>query len=282
MSEHKVAVVQMVSTANLDDNLAAADRLVSDAVRQGASLVLLPENFAVLDGGPLAERAEREGDESAPLQMFLSRLARTHGIWLVGGTMPMLTRPRQGEQQAEVLTDGRVRPASLVFNSEGRQVARYDKIHLFDVQVDDGQAQYSESRSFEPGDSVATVATSVGRLGLTICYDLRFPELYRRLLEKGADIFTVPSAFTQVTGAAHWEVLLRARAIENQCYVLAANQGGVHNSRRETFGHSMIVDAWGRVMASVEKGEGVAVADIDHTELHELRRKMPVQQHRRL
>src|SRR5690606_11791335 len=269
MSVHKVAVVQMVSTSNLDDNLAAADRLVAEAVKQGATLVLLPENFAVLDGGPLADHAEREGDGSAPLQLFLSRLARTHGIWLVGGTLPMLTRPRQGG----LLTDGRVRPASLVFDSEGRQVARYDKIHLFDVRVEDAQEQYLESRSFEPGDEVETVATPVGRLGLSICYDLRFPELYRRLLEKGADIFTVPSAFTQVTGAAHWEVLLRARAIENQCYVLAANQGGVHNARRETFGHSMIVDAWGRVLASVEKGEGVAVADINHAELHELRRK---------
>lgn len=282
MIEHKAAVVQMVSTGNLDDNLAAADRLVAQAVQQGAGLVLLPENFAVLDGGPLAARAEREGDETAPLQRFLSDLARSHDIWLIGGTMPMMTRPRMGVAEAETVPDGRVRPASLVFDNEGRQVARYDKIHLFDVQVDDGQAQYSESRSFEPGDQVETIATPAGTVGLSICYDLRFPELYRRLLENGAEIFTVPSAFTQVTGAAHWEVLLRARAIENQCYVLAANQGGVHNARRETFGHSMIVDAWGRVLACVEKGEGVAVADIDRGGMQELRRKMPVQQHRRL
>lgn len=281
-NRHKAAVVQMVSTANMDDNLASADRLVAEAVRQGATLVLLPENFAVLDGGPQAARAEREGDTVAPLQRFLSGLARSHGIWLVGGTMPMLTRPQREGEAAEVVGDGRVRPASLVFDNEGRQVARYDKIHLFDVQVDDVQSTYSESRSFEPGETVETVDTPVGHVGLSICYDLRFPELYRRLMEEGAELFTVPSAFTQVTGSAHWEVLLRARAIENQCYVLAANQGGVHNATRETFGHSMIVDAWGRVLACVEKGEGVAVAEIDLSAMHELRGKMPVRQHRRL
>src|SRR5690606_37933018 len=224
----------------------------------------------------------REGDTAAPLQRFLSGLARSHGIWLVGGTMPMLTRPQREGEAAEVVGDGRVRPASLVFDNEGRQVARYDKIHLFDVQVDDVQSTYSESRSFEPGETVETVDTPVGHVGLSICYDLRFPELYRRLMEEGAELFTVPSAFTQVTGSAHWEVLLRARAIENQCYVLAANQGSVHNATRETFGHSMIVDAWGRVLACVEKGEGVAVAEIDLSAMRELRGKMPVRQHRRL
>ena len=281
MSKHRAAVVQMVSTSNLDDNLAAAERLIAQAAQQGANLVLLPENFAVLDGGPLQVHAEREG-ESAPLQQFLAQQARTHDIWLVGGTVPLITRPQQQGAEPETITDGRVRPASLVFDNEGRQVARYDKIHLFDVQVDDVQAQYSESLSFEPGDRVETVMTPAGMVGLSICYDIRFPELYRCLVDKGADIFTVPAAFTQVTGAAHWEVLLRARAVENQCYVLAANQGGRHNARRETFGHSMIIDAWGHVLARVEKGEGVAVADIDRVAMAELRRKMPVRQHRRL
>ncbi len=175
-----------------------------------------------------------------------------------------------------------MRPACLVFDPRGEMVARYDKMHLFDVQVDDRQAQYSESRSFEPGSRIVCVDAPVGRIGLSICYDLRFPELYRKLLEQGAEILTVPSAFTKVTGEAHWEVLLRARAIENQCFVLAANQGGVHNATRETWGHSMIVDPWGRVLARVESGEGVAVADIDLSALHALRSRMPIQSHRRL
>lgn len=278
----KAAVVQMVSTGDIRANLAAAGRLITEATAAGAALVLLPENFAVLDGGPLSQFAEREGDDSALLQGFLRDQARQHGITLVAGTMPMRTRPVNSGGEVETITDGRVRPSSLVYSPEGLVRARYDKMHLFDVQVADKQAQYMESRSFEPGDSVVTVATPLGKLGLSICYDLRFPELYRQLLEEGAEIITVPSAFTKVTGEAHWEVLLRARAIENQCYVLAANQGGVHNASRETWGHSMIVDPWGNVLARVEKGEGIAVAEIDLAHLHELRSRMPVQAHRRL
>lgn len=278
----KAAVVQMVSTGNVQTNLAAADRLIAEAAAAGAALVVLPENFAVLDGGPLSQYAEREGDDSSLLQGFLQQQARQHGIILVAGTMPVVTRPASPSGMVETITDGRVRPSSLVYSPEGLLIARYDKMHLFDVQVADKQAQYMESRSFEPGSSVVTVATPLGRLGLSICYDLRFPELYRRLLDEGAEIITVPSAFTRVTGEAHWEILLRARAIENQCYVLAANQGGVHNASRETWGHSMIVDPWGNVVARVEKGEGVAIAEIDLDYLHDLRRRMPVQAHRRL
>jgi predicted amidohydrolase len=285
----KAAVVQMVSTASVDANLKAAGRLIDEAAHAGASLVLLPENFVVLDGGPLSQFSEIEGDVQAPIQGFLADTARQHGIYLVGGTMPVKSRPLQIISAAgaavsapELIGDGRVRPASLVYDPQGKLIARYDKMHLFDVEVDDPQARYMESRSFEPGDNVVCVPTPLGRVGLSICYDLRFPELYRRLLEQGAELLTVPSAFTRVTGEAHWEVLLRARAIENQCYVLAANQGGAHNATRETFGHSMIVDPWGRVLARVEKGEGVAVASIDLESLHELRRKMPVQAHRRM
>ncbi len=278
----KAAVVQMVSTGNVHANLATAGRLIGEAAEAGAALVALPENFAVLDGGPLSQFAEREGDTGALLQGFLAKQARSHGIILVAGTMPMSTRPASPGCAAETVTDGRVRPSSLVYSPEGLLMARYDKMHLFDVEVADKQAQYMESRSFEAGSNVVTVATPLGRLGLSICYDLRFPELYRRLLEDGAEIITVPSAFTNVTGEAHWEVLLRARAIENQCYVIAADQGGVHNASRETYGHSMIVDPWGHVVARVEKGEGVALAEIDLDYLHELRRKMPVQAHRRL
>lgn len=287
---NKAAVIQMVSTASVGTNLKAAGRLIDQAADAGASLVLLPENFAVLDGGPLGQFAEIEGDSGALLQKFLAGKAREHGIYLIAGTMPIKSRPLpltttvSGLSVAapELIDDGRVRPASLVYDPQGELVARYDKMHLFDVEVDDPQARYMESRSFEPGDTVVCVPTPLGRVGLSICYDLRFPELYRRLLESGAELLTVPSAFTRVTGEAHWEVLLRARAIENQCYVLAANQGGVHNATRETWGHSMIVDPWGRVLARVEKGEGIAVAAIDSAALHELRRKMPVQAHRRL
>jgi len=280
---HKAAVVQMVSSGDVHANLSAASRLIAQAQEQGAGLILLPENFAVLDGGPLSQFAEAEGNREGLLQGFLRQQAQEKGVWLIAGSMPLSTRPQiAGEVTAEQVTGGRVRPACLVFDPKGEMVARYDKMHLFDVQVDDRQAQYSESRSFEPGSQIVCVDAPAGRIGLSICYDLRFPELYRKLLEQGAEILTVPSAFTKVTGEAHWEVLLRARAIENQCYVLAANQGGVHNATRETWGHSMIVDPWGRVLARVETGEGIAVADIDLNALHALRGKMPIQNHRRL
>jgi len=280
---HKAAVVQMVSSGDVHANLRAASRLITQAHEQGAGLILLPENFAVLDGGPLSQFAEAEGNGQGLLQGFLRQQAQEKGVWLIAGSMPLSTRPQNpGEVSAEQVSGGRVRPACLVFDPRGEIVARYDKMHLFDVQVDDRQAQYSESRSFEPGSRIVCVDAPVGRIGLSICYDLRFPELYRKLLEQGAEILTVPSAFTKVTGEAHWEVLLRARAIENQCFVLAANQGGVHNATRETWGHSMIVDPWGRVLARVESGEGVAVADIDLSALHALRSRMPIQSHRRL
>lgn len=275
------AVVQMVSSGDVHANLRSAAGLIARAREQGAELILLPENFAVLDGGPLSQFAEREGDMQALLQGFLREQARSTGAWLIAGSMPLSMRPERNGELPEPVTGGRVRPACMVYDPQGKLVARYDKMHLFDVQVEDRQAQYSESRSFEPGDVAVCVQTPLGCVGLSICYDLRFPELYRRLLEQGAQLLTVPSAFTKVTGEAHWEVLLRARAIENQCYVLAANQGGVHNATRETWGHSMIVDPWGRILASVGSGEGVAVAEIDMEALAALRARMPIQSHRR-
>ncbi len=280
--KNTVAVVQMVSSADVAENLRNAGKLIAEAAHAGASLVVLPENFAVLDGGPLSRLAEHEGDDNALLQGFLADQASTHKLFLLGGTIPLISRPRTEKSAADIITDGRVRPASLLFNPQGQMIARYDKMHLFDVQVEDKQATYSESSRFEAGDQVIVVDTPIARIGLTICYDLRFPELYRRLLGMQAELITVPSAFTQVTGAAHWEVLLRARAIENQCYVLAANQGGVHNQTRETFGHSMIIDPWGKIIACIEKGEGLAIADIDLDWLHQIRRRMPVAHHRRL
>ncbi len=277
----KAAVVQMVSSGDVHANLRSAADLISQARDQGAELILLPENFAVLDGGPLSQVAEREGDTQALLQGFLREQARSARAWLIAGSLPLSTRPGCIGELADRVPGGRVRPACMVYDPQGELVARYDKMHLFDVQVEDRQAQYSESRSFEPGDVDVCVQTPLGCVGLSICYDLRFPELYRRLLERGAQVLTVPSAFTKVTGEAHWEVLLRARAIENQCYVLAANQGGVHNATRETWGHSMIVDPWGRILASVESGPGVAVAEIDMEALAGLRARMPIQSHRR-
>lgn len=278
----RAAAIQMVSSDDVANNLDAAQRLIAEAADKGAGLVVLPENFAVLDGGPQARYAEVEGDFDAPLQGALSRTARQYGICLVAGTMPLITRPVRDGQAVERVPDGRVRPACLVFGPDGDIISRYDKIHLFDVEVSDKQSRYAESDSFEAGDDCVVAETAAGKIGLSICYDVRFPELYRRLVDDGAHIITVPAAFTQVTGQAHWEVLLRARAIENQCYIIGAGQGGVHNARRETFGHSMIVDPWGRVLALQERGEGVVMADLDFSMLAETRQKMPVLQHRRV
>ena len=274
----KIAAIQMVSTPDLQENLDSASRLIKLAAEQGAQLVLLPEVFAVLEGGPMAEFAELEGH--GPIQEFLASQAKENQLILIGGTIPLLSRPgKPGGESGGVLDDGRVRPACLVYNQQGKQIARYDKIHLFDVMVDDKQSEYSESLSYEAGDEVVSVETDIVHLGLSICYDMRFPELYRRLFNKGAELITVPAAFTRVTGEAHWESILRARAIENQCYILAAGQGGKHSENRETWGHSMIIDPWGSVLAMLPDGEGVAIAEIDLDFLRDVRRRMPIADH---
>lgn len=276
-----VAVVQMISGADLDTNLQAASRLIAEASRQGANLVLLPEVFAVLEGGPMRQYGEVEGD--GPIQAFLAEQALKNQITLVGGTIPLISRPGVAPGAPGYLVDReRVRPACLVFDAAGKQCARYDKIHLFDVTVADQQASYSESRSYEPGNELVVTTTAGGALGLSVCYDLRFPELYRGLVDRGAEIITVPAAFTRVTGEAHWETLLRARAIETQSFILAAAQGGRHNERRETWGHSMIIDPWGNVLASLDMGEGVAVSQINLEQLREVRERMPISQQRKL
>ena len=275
---HKIAAIQMVSTPDLQENLDSASRLIKLAAEQGAQLVLLPEVFAVLEGGPMAEFAELEGH--GPIQEFLASQAKENQLILIGGTIPLLSRPgKPGGESGGVLGDGRVRPACLVYNQQGKQIARYDKIHLFDVMVDDKQSEYSESLSYEAGDEVVSVETDIVHLGLSICYDMRFPELYRRLFNKGAELITVPAAFTRVTGEAHWESILRARAIENQCYILAAGQGGKHSENRETGGHSMIIDPWGSVLAMIPDGEGVAIAEIDLEFLRDVRMRMPIADH---
>jgi deaminated glutathione amidase len=262
----RVAVIQMA---------AAAD---------GAELVLLPEVFAVLEGGPMRQYGEIEGEAGEnSIQGFLSTQARQHQLILVGGTIPLISRPaRLASADDLLIQDGRVRASCLVYDSQGDQIARYDKIHLFDVMVNDQQSQYSESRSYEAGDEIVSVDTPAGHLGLSVCYDMRFPELYRELFRRGAEIVTVPAAFTKVTGEAHWEVILRARAIENQCYVIAAGQGGKHSASRETWGQSMIIDPWGKVLSQIATGEGMAIAEIDLNYLREIRERMPIKEHLKL
>ena len=201
----------------------------------------------------------------------------------MGSEMCIRDRPGKSQSGAKhIIEDGKVRAACLVFDSEGKQIARYDKIHLFDVTVNDAQTEYSESHSYEAGSAIATLKTPLGHLGLSVCYDMRFPELYRDFFKLGVEIVTVPAAFTAVTGEAHWESLLRARAIENQCYVIAAAQAGRHNEKRETWGHSMVIDPWGNVLVSLAKGEGIAVADIDIDYLNDIRARMPIREQQKL
>lgn len=279
----RVAAIQMVSTQAIEQNLSAAARLISQAAEKGAELIVLPEVFATLEGlSPLAEVGEIAHPAipslgATPLQDFLALQAAKHALVIVGGTIPLLSR-----EDGSLIEDGRVRASSLVFNTQGERVARYDKVHLFDVQVSDAQAQYSESLSYEAGSELACVDVEGCQVGLSVCYDLRFGELYRQLVALGAQLITVPAAFTAVTGAAHWEPLLRARAIENQCYIVAAAQGGRHSETRQTWGHSMIIDPWGVVLDCVNTGEGIAVADIDLARIDDIRLRMPIAQQRRL
>ena len=279
MSESQsVAAIQMVSGFEVEPNLVKARELLEEAAGRGLSVAVLPENFAAFQSRHLLEIGKAEaGAEEESIQAFLEREARRLGLWIVAGSIPMATRP-----DGSAVADGRVRASCLVIDAEGRQVARYDKIHLFDAEVGDSQGRYRESAVFEPGDRVVSVDTPAGRLGLSICYDLRFPELYRRLREEGAEWVVVPSAFTHRTGEAHWEALLRARAIENQFWVCAPNQGGQHDERRRTWGHSMIIDPWGGIVTQLEEGPGVVDAQLDAQMLANTRSAIPVWDHRRL
>ena len=267
----KAAAIQLASGTNVNANLLTTEKLLEEAARQGASLAVLPENFAFLgaDSADALPYREREGD--GPLQDFLSRIAARLGIWIVGGTIPL-----EGDDRA------RWRAASLVFDDKGHEVARYDKRHLFDVTLVESGEQYNESDTIEPGDQVVVVDTPIGRLGLAVCYDLRFPELFRALVDRGAEVFSLPAAFTAVTGRAHWDILVRARAIENLAYVIAAAQGGFHIKGRETYGHSMIVDPWGTVLDERERGNGLAIATINPQFQTSTRRNFPSLSHRRL
>ena len=266
-----VACVQMASSPNIGANLLEAERLIEEAVSQHARLVVLPENFALMGRSEHDKVAVREHPGSGTIQSFLSEQAALHGIWLVGGTIPL-----------EADDPNKVRATCLVFDEQGKQVARYDKIHLFDVALVDSGEQYTESETIEPGHEVVVIDSPFGRMGVAVCYDLRFPELFRQQLDQGLEVLVLPSAFTAITGRAHWEVLVRARAIENLCYVIAPDQGGYHLNGRETYGHSMIVDPWGTVLNSLARGPGVVCADIELGRLQSARRNFPSIAHRRL
>ena len=264
-----LAAVQMVSGADPEANLESARQLIAKAADAGARLVVLPENFALMghrEEDKLAF-AEREGD--GPLQAFLSRQAERHNLWLVGGTLPLADDAPE-----------RVRAACLVYDDHGQQVARYDKIHLFDVEVAATGERYAESETIAPGDTPVVIDTPLGRLGLAVCYDLRFPELFRALVDDGMELLALPAAFTATTGRAHWETLLRARAIENLCYVVASAQGGTHPDQRETHGESMVIDPWGMVIDRLATGVGVAQAPFDRDLLEGTRRTFPALAHR--
>ncbi|MBI5611982.1 MAG: carbon-nitrogen hydrolase family protein [Gammaproteobacteria bacterium] len=299
----KIAAVQMASGPLYRANLTEAGRLIAMAVAGGARLVALPENFALMPIEEGDRLALAEDDGRGPIQEFLAHQARTHGIWLVGGTIPLKARQ-----------PGKVRATCLVYNERGERVARYDKIHLFDVELENVDAhdsrdgggraasgtaaegrtsvagdrmsgateRYRESATTEAGDSPVVFETPCGRVGLAVCYDLRFPELFRRLLDQGAELFVVPSAFTARTGRAHWETLVRARAIENLAYLIAPAQGGYHLNGRETHGDSMIVSPWGEVLDRLPRGSGVVSAECDLQQLQRIRRSFPSIRHRRL
>lgn len=271
------AVVQMVSGQNVLDNLEAAEAQIRNAAAQGAKLVVLPENFLVFDSEAAIALAQSELANGEPIRHRLTELSRQLEVYLVAGSLPVAQ-----SSSGQGSNDRRALSASLVCGPDGDVLAEYHKLHLFDVEVSGDSQRYMESDYFCQGEAPRTVDLPWGRMGLSICYDLRFPELYREYARSGCTMLTVPSAFTAKTGEAHWDVLLRARAIENQCFVLAPNQGGKHENGRHTFGHSQIVDPWGRVLDMIETGPGIAIAELDFKELSQIRRRMPVEQHRRL
>ena len=265
-----VAVIQMVSQDDVLANLRVARSLLEQAAAAGAQLAVLPENFAAIGRNDLPQLGLSEALGEGPVLPWLRLAARDLGLWIVAGTLPL---PPDDQPQAKP------HACSLLIDAQGQRVARYDKLHLFDVDVADSRGQYRESDDYAHGARLVVADTPVGRLGLTVCYDLRFPALYTALREAGAELISAPSAFTALTGAAHWQVLVRARAIETQCYLLAANQGGIHPGGRATYGHSAIIDPWGRPLAEHDRGEALLLASRDAAEQAAIRQRMPVQSH---
>lgn len=267
----KLAAIQMASGPNVDANLIEAEKLMTQAVGQGAKLVVLPENFALMGMSDADLLKIQEAPGKGKIQEFLADFSTKHSVWVVGGTVPLTSA-----------SGDKVRAACLVYDDKGQQVARYDKIHLFDVDIIATKEHYKESDQIEPGNQVVAVDTPFGKLGLAICYDLRFPELFRQLLDAGAEIFALPAAFTAITGKAHWEALVKSRAIENLSYVIAAAQGGYHVSGRETHGDSMVVDPWGSILDRLPRGSGFVIAEIDREKIKSTRANFPAIQHRKL
>ena len=261
----KIAAVQMISGPDVLPNLATAGRLIAEAADAGAQLVALPEYFPLIGATDADRLAAREVDGTGPIQDFLADAACRQGLWLIGGSIPLAAN-----------NPAKLRNTCLVFDPQGKRVARYDKIHLFGFSK--GDEAYDEAATIERGDQVVTFDSPLGRIGVAICYDLRFPELFRAMGE--IDLLVLPAAFTETTGRAHWELLLRARAVENQCFVLAAAQGGQHPSGRMTHGNSMVIDPWGEVLARMGKGEGVVIAEPDRRRLVDIRASLPALKHR--
>ncbi len=261
----KVAGIQMASSPSVASNLIEAERLIKMAVEAGAKLVVLPEYFAIMGIHDSDKVKVREDEGDGPIQRFLSKIAKKHKVWLIGGTVPLVSNSVK-----------KVRNSCLVYNDKGKQMARYDKIHLFGLDL--ATEQYHEKKTIEAGNEVVVVDTPYGKIGLSACYDLRFPELYRAMGE--VDMIVVPSAFTETTGKAHWETLVRARAIENLCYVIAPAQGGYHLSGRETHGNSMIVDPWGVVLDRLPRGSGIVIASINTHYQASLRKSLPALKHK--
>jgi nitrilase len=267
----RAAAIQMNSSADVQQNLQAIDRLLMDAAARGVAIAFLPENLAIMGVRDEDKLALAEDPGSGPIQEFLADAAQRYKLWVVAGSLPLKSSQ-----------DGKCYGASIVYDSDGNASPIYRKIHLFDVDLPGRDERYRESATMAFGDDLVVVPSPLGQLGLSICYDLRFPELYRRLVDDGASVFSIPAAFTAATGKAHWHSLLRARAIENLAYVIAAAQHGSHPSGRQTFGHSVIIDPWGQVVAELETGDGIADADIDTALPGKLRTEFPVLEHRRL
>jgi len=267
----KIAAIQMASGPSVSSNLIEVGRLISLAAADGAKLIVLPENFAIMGMKETDKVKIKESQGKGPIQKFLADQAKKHKIWLVGGTIPL-----------EAMDGNKVRAACLVYSDKGEIIARYDKTHLFDVHIYQSGERYNESETIEPGDKVVVVDTPFGKLGLAVCYDLRFPELFRSMADQGAEIIALPSAFTAVTGKAHWEVLIRARAIENLSYIIAAAQGGYHLNGRESYGDSMIVDHWGQILDRLSNGSGYVIAQYDRDQIRKVRKNFPVLEHRKM
>lgn len=266
----KISAIQMTSTANLTENLSIVESLIKTATQHHSRMVVLPEMFPIM-GVETSEKLKiSEEFGHGPIQDFLSQQAKKNSLWIVGGTIPIKCKE-----------ENKVRAACLLYDENGIVKARYDKMHLFDVIITETES-YQESATTEPGDKIVLVDTPLGKLGLSVCYDIRFPELYRSLFNQGAEIFAIPAAFTMKTGKAHWEVLARSRAIENFCYVVGACQTGVHKNGRSTYGHSLIINPWGEIINSIADGVGVITAEIDLEYLRKVRQEIPVGTHQKI